>query len=361
VSPYGVGREAFATGISTGRSAITVLNRDTHPGPFDRAGLVPDFSPASHLGRKGTRAMDRATGIAVSLVGQLLRETGSHVADDSEQLGLVLGTGSGSVQSIMDFTRTAVTGRKPYHVDPALFPNTVINRAAGQSAIWHKIRGPNATVAGGSATGLLALSYAARLLRGGHCRRVLSGAVEEYSVQRAWLEWHSRAAGTDPGPLAEGGALALLEHPDEAHRVGRVPLARVLAIRFMAFQDTGQAGEVLANCIVAALHSAGVAPHMVGLLAPRCTDDGLGSQEERAIADALAGSTPRVIRCRALVGDGSAASAAFQIAALLAARAQAGTDRGFGLVTTTDPHGMVGCALFRLDGLDGPAPATEGE
>jgi 3-oxoacyl-[acyl-carrier-protein] synthase II len=349
VSPYGVGRDTFAAGIRAGRSGIAALDQGTYPGPYDRAGLVPDFSPAGHLGRKGTRTMDRVTGIAVALVRQLLAEVGPDVAADSDEVGLVLGTGSGSVQSIMDFTRTSLTGKKPYHVDPALFPNTVMNRAAGQSAMWHRIRGPNVTVAGGSATGLLALSYAARLLRGGHCRRVLAGAVEEFSVQRAWLEWHGRADGVDPGPLAEGGALALLEDPDEARRAGRAPLADVLATRFMAFQEPDQARDVLATCVTAALRSAGVAPDAVGWVAPSGAEDALGAQEEGAIADVFAGSAPRPVRCRALVGNASAASGAFQVAALLAAaRPPAGA--GLGLVTVADQHGVVGCALFRLAG-----------
>jgi 3-oxoacyl-[acyl-carrier-protein] synthase II len=371
VSPYGVGRQVFTAGIRAGRSALSAVDRETYPGPFERAGLVPDFSPAGHLGRKGTRTMDRATGIAVALVQQLLVEAGPDVAADSEEVGLVLGTGSGSVQSIMDFTRASLTAKKPYHVDPARFPNTVMNRAAGQSAIWHKIRGPNVTVAGGSATGLLALSYAARLLRGGHCRRVLSGAVEEFSVQRAWLEWHGRAAGTDPGPLAEGGALVLLEATDEARRAGRVPLASLLATRFMACQEPGQVRETLANCVTAALRSAGAAPADVGVVAPLGTGDEAddeaggtaidGGPEEQAISDALGGPAPHTVRCRALVGDASAASAAFQIVALLAAeRPSTGTDADLGLVTTTDRDGVVGCALFRLATLDDPTTSTEG-
>ncbi|MCW6007295.1 hypothetical protein K1W54_22525 [Micromonospora sp. CPCC 205371] len=359
LSPYGLGREAFTAGVRSGRSGVTVLDREAYPGPFDRAGLVPGFTVAGQLGRKGTRSMDRLSGLAVTLVRQLLDETGADAVTDSDEVGLVLGTGSGSVQSIMDFTAASFTGKKPYHVDPALFPNAVMNRPAGQCAIWHRIRGPNATVAGGAATGLLALSYAARLLRGGHCRQALVGAVEEYSVQRAWLEWHARSAGVDPAPLAEGGALLLMEAPDEAHRADRAPVATVLATRFMAFDEPDQARQVLANCVTAALRSAGVAPEAVEVVAPLGAEGELGRQEERATADALGGSTPRVVRCRPLLGDASAASAAFQIAVLLAtARPDGRHDTGIGLVTTVDPHGVVGCALLRM--APGPTSTASG-
>lgn len=364
LSPYGLGREAFTAGVRAGRSGVAVLDREAYPGPFDRAGLVPDFTAAGHLGRKGTRSMDRVSALAVVLVRQLLEEIGADAVADSDEVGLVLGTGSGSVQSIMDFTAASFTGQKPYHVDPALFPNAVMNRPAGQCAIWHRIRGPNATVAGGAATGLLALSYAARLLRGGHCRRALVGAVEEYSVQRAWLEWHARAAGVDAGdadqvPLAEGGALLLMEAPDEARRAGRSPVATVLATRFMAFDEPDQAHAVLANCVTAALRSAGVAPEEVEVVVPLGAEGELGRQEERATAGALGGTAPRVLRCRPLLGDASAASAAFQIAVLLAtARPYGPRDTGIGLVTTLDPHGVVGCALLRT--APGPTSTASG-
>ncbi|GAA3299015.1 hypothetical protein GCM10020295_36110 [Streptomyces cinereospinus] len=120
--------------------------------------------------------MDRVTALAVTAVGGLVEAVAEELAARPEQTALVLGTGSGSVQSIMDFTRDSLSGERPYHVEPARFPNTVMNRAAGQSAIWHRIKGPNTTVAGGSLTGLLALNYALRLHQGRPLRaRALRG------------------------------------------------------------------------------------------------------------------------------------------------------------------------------------------
>lgn len=195
-SPYGLGAQAFAEGVRGLRDAVRAGDEEADLGPYERAGRIPDFDVRAVLGRKGTRAMDRATGLAVATAGMLLEQAGAGLAEEvPEAVGMVLGTGHGSVQSIMDFTRDSLTGEKPFHVDPALFPNTVMNRAAGQSAIWHTLRGPNTTVSGGALTGLLALSYAARLLRRRHCEAVLCGAVEEFSRERAWLEYRARSGG----------------------------------------------------------------------------------------------------------------------------------------------------------------------
>lgn len=337
VSPYGMGAGPFRDGLRAGRDGTSAGPY----GPFERAGVVPDFDVARVLGRKGTRSMDRVTGLTVATVGRLLDAYLPRPFEDAERVGLVLGTGSGSVQSIMDFTRDALTGERPYHVDPARFPNTVMNRAAGQSAIWYGLKGPNTTVAGGALTGLLALSYTARLHRGGGCDAILCGAAEEISEQRARLEWHANGPGG--GPLGEGCAMFLTERLDTARRNGRAPLAVVRAVRFGAFGAQASAGEALRRCVEDALKDAGD-PDEVRLVAP--TGGPFGDHESAAIGAALGGRRPPEVRGRPLIGDTSAASAAFQLAAVLAA----GMDDGLALVTSIDREGTVGCALLGQPG-----------
>ncbi|MFF8827747.1 beta-ketoacyl synthase N-terminal-like domain-containing protein [Streptomyces sp. NPDC015131] len=347
VSPYGVGSAPFAEGITGGRGAVRALDRTEHPGPFDRGGLVPDFTAAEYVGRKGTRTMDRVTALAVTAVGRLLASCDGEPVRRPEETALVLGTGSGSVQSIMDFTRDSLAGERPYHVDPARFPNTVMNRAAGSSAIWHGIKGPNTTVAGGWLTGLLALSYAVRLHAGGHCARVLCGAAEEYSTQRAWLEWHGRPDEERAAPLGEGSAVFLLETPEDARTAGRTPLARVRTTRFRAYGERTEARAALAACIRDALKTTGVAAEDVRLVAPLGAGGEPAALEEGGITDALGATPPRWIRCRPLLGDTSAASTSLQLAAVLAAAGDTGLAPGeAALVTGVERDGTVGCALL---------------
>ncbi|MFB6613108.1 beta-ketoacyl synthase N-terminal-like domain-containing protein [Streptomyces sp. NPDC056367] len=341
VSPFGVGAEAFAAGLREGRSAVAPLGTAVEENPYEMGALVPEFTAAGALGKKGTRTMDRVTALAVSTVGRLLDAAGEGLLERPERVGLVLGTGSGSVQSIMDFTRDSLTGERPYLVDPARFPNTVMNRATGQSAIWYGVKGPNTTISGGWLTGLLALGYAARLFRAGHCDRVLCGSAEEFSAQRAWLEWH--AAGEERTPLGEGGAAWLLEPAGEARAQGRTPLATLLGTRFRAYQDPADAGAALTACVRGALEDAGVPAGDVTVVAPLGTPG-----EEAAVLAALApGAGPKWLRCRPLVGDASAAATAFQVAAVLA-EAAGGSPGGLALVTGIDRDGTVGCALLAL-------------
>ncbi|MFJ5733400.1 beta-ketoacyl synthase N-terminal-like domain-containing protein [Streptomyces paradoxus] len=343
-SPYGLGRKDFTEGLRSGQRVVTPLDAATWPVPYPEAGLIPGFDIRALLGRKGTRSMDRVTGIAATTVGMLLDEYGAGLAADPERTGLVLGT-SGSVQSIMDFTRDALTGDKPYLVDPARFPNTVMNCPAGASAIWHTLKGPNVTVSGGAATALLALQYASRLLRGGHGTALLAGAAEEFSVQRARLERVADHGGAEPQPLGEGAALFLLEEASAAREGGRPVLASVLGSRFRAFQDAGRAGAELERCIADVLADADAAPGDVELIVPGNPSGLLGKQEESA----LDGLTRNRLPVRSLVGDAGAASAAFQLAAALAeAESDPSLVDRLALITAVDRDGTVGALLLRL-------------
>jgi 3-oxoacyl-[acyl-carrier-protein] synthase II len=345
ISPFGLGAKRFADGLLGGEPAVTEVDQEIWPGPFVRAGLVPDFTIVDVLGRKGTRSMDRATALAVATVGMLLEQNPAGLTDRPESIGLVLGTGSGSVQSIMDFTRDSLIGEKPFHVDPARFPNTVMNRAAGASAIWYGLKGPNTTIAGGALTGLLALNYAGRLFRREHCETIVCGAVEEFSIQRGWLECHARNRAA--GPLGEGCATFLLESAGAAHRNGRTPLATVLGAGFGAFHRPGTAREALARCTAQALRRAGADPADVRVHVPSIAEGRLREQENAGVHDVV-GTPPRRWNCLRQIGDTGAASAAFQLAAALAIGAEHPDLAGrLALVTSVERDGTVGCTVLR--------------
>ncbi|MDX2561384.1 beta-ketoacyl synthase N-terminal-like domain-containing protein [Streptomyces sp. TX20-6-3] len=351
LSPYGIGGEAFTEGVRAGRTVVPRLNSEEWQAPSDQVCLVPGFDVVEALGSRGTRSMDRLTGITVATLGSLLEPFGSRkpLSAAPERVGLVLGTGSGSVQSTMDFTRDSLTGAKPFYVDPARFPNTVMNRAAGQSAIWYGFKGPNATLAGGPLTGLQALRYATRLRERGHCEAVLCGAVEEFSVQRAWLDWHtSEPADRGTTPLAEGCAMFLLEDADSAAQQGRRPRAEILSARFAAFHSPEDLRPTLVRCIRDALRNAGVSPTDVRLAAPSDAAGGPAGIEAEALTEAMDGTETALVRVRDLFGDASAASAALQLAAVLAVGPTGPGDGGVALVTSLDGDGLVACTVLRL-------------
>jgi len=345
ISPLGLHGRDFAEGLRAARPAVTELDPAQWPGPYRRACLVPGFDAVTALGRKGTRSMDRATALAVTAVDHLLNDGGARLSGVDHSLGLALGTSTGSVQSTVDFTRDSLVNARPYLVDPARFPNTVMNCAAGQAAIWHRLKGPNATVAGGRATGLLVLRYASRLLRAGHATALLGGAVEEFSTARAWLRWHAGGRDDPDAVLGEGAALWLLEHPDRARAHGRAGLAEVVGLEFGYASDDQEVEPVLVGGLRQLWERTGIGPADIGLVAGSGASGADGDGERAALDVVFGGRQPERLTVAHHIGDTYAASAAFQIAAVLASTT---TAPRLALVTSVEGRGVVGAALLRV-------------
>lgn len=347
-SAFGAGADALRSGLLAGRPAAA--------GAPDPAGElvrpVPGFDAREVLGRKGTRSMDRVTALSLATLGGLTErvDVGDAAGRGTRaRTAIVLGTTTGSAQSMSDFTRSSITGQRPFLVDAARFPNTVMNCAAGQCAIWYGLTGPNATIAGGRTAGLLALAYARRLQRADRAATVLCGAAEEASATRSWLARRSRPAGRSAGVLGEGCVVLRLEPPSPGSVLPPERLAEVAALEFGVAGGPGgaDAGTVLAGCLRRATTAAGVRPADVWAVALSAPPGADGERERAAVAAVL--GDPQAVACTELLGDTSAVSAVFGIAALLAHAGAVQPARDLvGVVTAIDDTGSVGCAVLRL-------------
>ncbi|QCB92293.1 beta-ketoacyl synthase N-terminal-like domain-containing protein [Cellulomonas shaoxiangyii] len=303
---------------------------------------VADFDPVAELGRKGIRTLDRSTLLAAATVGRLI--AGCPV--DGTTTGLVMGTAAGSLASTMGFTRDALEGDRPYLVDPARFPNTVMNFAAGQCAIRYGLRGPNATVTAGRSTAAAAVRYAARWLALGHADRVIVAATEELTAQRAQIE---RVGGRLPAGQGLGeGAVALLLEPPGA--TTGPALAEVLAVStaMSLSADADRVSAAVRGCVETVLRAAGGAP--VAVHAPFDAADG---SAERTAVRAVLGDVP-TLATAAVVGEVSSVSGFLQLLAAVTVLRQgaaptpaAAAATGLALVTGVDPEGVVSALLVR--------------
>lgn len=310
-----------------------------------------DFDIRRDLGRQGTRTLDRTTGLVVHAVGRLPGVSTTPSADTlaGPETGIVLATTMGSIQTTMDFTRDTFVRERPYHVDPARFPNTVMNFAAGQCAIRYRIEGPNATVTTGHVGSFTALCYATRLLRSGRARRVVVGASEELTPARASME---RAHGVDEQELAEGAAALVLSPAGSNGAVGEV-----LHVDSGFAPRPGASEEVLLRLLERAAwpgrehrFADGPAPAPL-VLAPRDATE--ASPELRAVRRCFgddAFSDVHVVDTVARCGDLGSASGLVQLqSALEELRGRAlRPETDCALVTSTDREGAVHLVLLRL-------------
>jgi len=184
IGSNGVGKDAFIEAIFKGVSGIKPITLfDTSSFKVKTAGEIKDFTPQDFLGNKGLRTLDRSTKLIASAAKLALDDAALAITEENTQdIGFVAGNTLGSVNSICEFDKdTLVEG--PQYVNPALFPNTVINSPASQASIRFNIKGFNTTISTGFSASLDAVKYAVDFLRLGRAKVVLAAGVEELCVQ----------------------------------------------------------------------------------------------------------------------------------------------------------------------------------
>lgn len=323
----------------------------TDPLPQPKAYALVDFRVRDHLGRKGTSFFDRATALAMVATRQALADSDLVVNDGNrDRVGIVFGTTAGSARSTSEYSRETFVNERPYLVNPLIFPNAVMNCAAGQAGIWFGLRGPNATVAAGSMSALRGLRYSRNLLACGYADALLVGATEEFSAQSAWATHFARQRLGGSTPVGEGSAVFVVEDADAVRAAGRRPDAEVLAVETSLRDPTadGAARAGLEECVHRALSRAGVRPDDVWAVATQ--ENGMTALDavEDGAVRAVLGEAPRRLRVKDHLGECHSASSVFQLAALFALhRADPALDGRISVVTARSSDGAVGAAVVR--------------
>lgn len=341
VSPLGDDPAALHEALSFGRSAFRA------PTLFDATALAVaaaaeiDFDPKTYLGDANVRPLDRTARLATSAAARALEASGwTRERRAGTDVGLVLGTMFGSVHTISSFDLRAQEAG-PQYAKPLDFANSVINAAAGQTAIWHDLRGVNSTVAGGPTAGLSALGYAVEMLRTERAAALLAGGCDELceASYRGFLET-GRMAGRDGQPprpvpfdaarngflLSEGAGLLMLETRAGARERGARVLGLILG-HAEAFdpsrgRDEKSAARAVAQAVSGALADAGLEPEAVDAVAVGANGSVAGDRAEaqglvRALG-AAARSVP-VMATKASLGEALGASGAISVIAALEA------------------------------------------
>ncbi|MBQ7732671.1 MAG: beta-ketoacyl synthase chain length factor [Synergistaceae bacterium] len=97
---------------------------------------------------------------------------------NTERIGVIYGTGAGPVETLEAINRDA-TVHGISAVNPASFPNSVLNQAAGNFCIANMLKGPSSTVTGSLASLMQAFFYACELLKNGHADSCVVIASDE--------------------------------------------------------------------------------------------------------------------------------------------------------------------------------------
>jgi 3-oxoacyl-[acyl-carrier-protein] synthase II len=354
LSSIGIGFEAFTAALQAGHSGQqSVADLFSEELPSAQACTIPDFKVSTFLGTKGTSFFDRSTALVVVACGLALQHSDLVITDQNrDRIGIAVGTSTGSIKSISDYSRESLVQDRPYLVNPVLFPNTVMNCAAGQAAIWYGLKGVNATVSGGQLSSLQALRYATMIVRQGYADVLLVGGVEEFSPHTAWGFHHAGVLKDTDTLVGEGCAVFAVEDAMAVQASGRTALAEILACEVGVHPEADadrSLSEELARCIRRALDRSGVTPDQVWAVSKNLTGHPvLDRVEEEGLQLGLGHQPVHQLSIKRAVGECYSAAGALQLAALLALYATTpGSGGRIALVTSVGHDGAVGCAVIK--------------
>ncbi|WP_329120896.1 beta-ketoacyl synthase N-terminal-like domain-containing protein [Streptomyces sp. NBC_01465] len=314
---------------------------DEYEGLPGRVGAVPDFKITDYVPRKGTKNLDRTTRLGLAASTLLKRELSERadVSDASwESTGIAMGTVVGSLRSSVQLDVDIIRGKGIDLVNPAVFPNVTMNCCASQIAIWHRLRGPNSTLANGTVSAFSALQYGARLIRRGHAGRMLVGGVEELSPHTAWGTRLKKDV-DESVVIGEGAALLALE-PVTADAPPALATVTACEVLFAPQRTRAGYATALRRAVDRALAAAQAAGVDIELVLPGTAGTVLEESEKAA----LERFDVERVDVRTAVGECGGALGAMQLAAALAL-GKPGTGV---LMTGIDDSGAVAAAVLAI-------------
>ncbi len=342
VSPLGDSPAAIHAALCEGQSGLRPVELGEIDGialPAIPAGQIA-FEPRDYLPKGNLRPLDR-TGRLVIAAAQLALDDAGWTPElrAEHQVGLVLGTMFCGAHTISAFDCRALKAG-PKYAKPFEFANSVLNAAAGQTAIWHNLHGINSTVAGGTTAGLQALAYAVEMIRNGRADTLLAGGGEElcfetfYGFHQAGLLCgRGNGNGGCPVPydtrrdglaLGEGAALFVLEDRRTALDRG-APILAELRGHASAYDvsrggDRQRASEAVARALRLAIADGALSAGDIDAVSAAGNGSVAGDLHEAlGIAEGLADRArqPPVCAVKSMLGESLGASGAFQLLALI--------------------------------------------
>ena len=278
---------------------------------------IRNFDPKNYFKRRGAKNFSRTSQLACAASARLKEGLGDL---DASAVGVVLGSAWASLETVVRFERAAhVDG--PRLVDPILFTETVANVPAGQVSICLGWSALNATVSGGTSSGLEALRLAIDFLEEDRADVIVAGGGDELNgyVLRTLAADGLTASGPDAlplrhtarGPIAsEGACMLALESRNaaEARGAGILATLRVgVGAQIEERDDHGVAPR--AARLEALLGSAGVAAAEVDMVVLSANGTAARDRMEAATLRRVFGTpTPPALAPKAILGETWAAS-----------------------------------------------------
>jgi 3-oxoacyl-[acyl-carrier-protein] synthase II len=179
VIPTGIGVRTAWENVCEGKSGIGPLTRfDTNGFETKIAAEVKNFNPEQYIDKKEIKKMDLFIHYAIGATKEALEDARLAITpENSEQIGVIVGTGLGGLPSIERYHKVLLE-RGPSRITPFFIPMLIANLASGQIAIQFGPKGPNTCVVTACATGAHCIGDAFRTIVYGDAEAMIAGGTE---------------------------------------------------------------------------------------------------------------------------------------------------------------------------------------
>jgi 3-oxoacyl-[acyl-carrier-protein] synthase II len=297
--------DSLLKGVS-GAAPITYFNTEFFKTKF--ACEVKNFNVLDFLENKEARKMDAASHFAVVATQEALTDSGLELSkEDSQRIGVVLGSAIGGLQSLHEAFDTLVEYNGVPRFNPFLLPKVLADSISGNMALHFGLQGPNYMTSSACASGGNALIDAYNYIRMGRCDIMVSGGAEACITQLTVGGFDAmRALSTrndepqrasrpfdvdrDGFVMGEGAAILILEELDHALARGAHIYAELVGggMSCDAYHITAPRpdGAGAAMSMRLALEEAAIRPEEVDYINAHGTSTVMGDVSEcNAIAD----------------------------------------------------------------------------
>ncbi len=310
VSPLGFGKDAYFSGLREARVAIRRVDSEIDLSGINSrvAGVADDFDPLSVLPPKRARRLGRASQMAV-VAARLAWEDARLAARRPERGGVVLGTGIGAMEALVD-NHSLMLERGAERVSPFLAPVMMPNAPAAEVSIELGVKGPSVGVVSACASSAHAIGIAWQWVKEGVVDWALAGGAESVLIPIVFAAFdRMRALSRNPDPrtasrpfdaerdgfvMGEGAAVLVLESEGHLAARGGEPLAELVGFGQSsdAYHITAPPadGEGARRAMEMALASAGVTVDEVDYINAHGTSTQLNDRAETAAIKALFGA-----------------------------------------------------------------------
>ncbi len=315
LSPLGNDAKTSWANAKLGVNGIQdIKNFDTTDFSVKIAGELKDFDIANHLDRKAAKRIDPFSQFAMVASKEALLDSGFEVTEEnSDRVGVIIGTGIGGIQTIQGEHTKAM--KKGYNrISPFFIPMSIANLAAGNVSIMTGAKGISSCSVTACAAGSNSIGDAFRSIKHGYHDVMIAGgteaAVNEFGmsgfislkalnssndINRSSIPFNEDRAGFVMG---EGAGVLILE--DLEHALSRNAKIYAEIVGYGATCDAfhvtapAEGGEGAARCMSHAISEAGINPSEVDYINAHGTSTPLNDKNETAAIKSVFGADTKV-------------------------------------------------------------------